>query len=158
GQMPLYPAFLRAIRDSGLPLYTIAPLLQNLFQLGAIALLGLRLARVLQGRVTACLAFAFLLGFDPWLTDTAMVMQPAAVTQTLFILLVERAISFGADTIGSGRLPSWWRVALTSGMLGAAGVYVRADFATYSILPALAVAVCGYASTAASLMRAAGFL
>ncbi len=159
GQMPLYPAFLRAIRDTGLSLYTTAPLLQNLFQLGAIALLAYRLARrVLPGRVPICLAFAFVLGLDPWLADTAMVMQPAALTQTLFIVLVERAALFGADAIETGRLPALWRVALVSGMLGAAGAYVRADFATYSVLPALTVAVCGYAASAVTLLRATGFL
>lgn len=158
-QMPLYPAFLKALRDAGLPLYTTAPLLQNLFQLGAIALLAYRLARnVLPGRQATCLVFAFVLGLDPWLADTATTLQPASVTATLFIVLVERSAMFGTDTIETSRLPALWKVAVASGALGAAGAYMRADFATYSVLPALTVAVCGYATGAVTLVRATAFL
>jgi hypothetical protein len=153
-QMPLYPAFLKLIRDSGLALYVAAPALQTLFQVAAIALLALQLVRrVLPGRLLAAAVASLVLGLDPWLADTAIIMQPASVTATLFILLVERTLRFCSETIETSRPPDWRKLVATAGALGAAGAYVRADFATYCVLPALAIAVCVYTAPGATIRR-----
>jgi hypothetical protein len=157
-QMPLYPAFLKAIGSTGFSLYAAAPILQTILQLAAIAQLSRQLAeRVLPGRRLAVTTLSFALGLDPWLADTAIIMQPASLTATLFILLIERSLRFCSETIDSARPVEWWKVAATSGVLGAAGAYMRADFATYSILPALTVAVCVYCLPNATVGRVARF-
>ena len=157
-QMPLYPAFLKLIRHAGPSLYITAPVVQTIFQLAAIAQLGRQLARrVLPGRLFAAATLSFALGLDPWLADTAIIMQPASLAATLFILLVERSLAYGADTLNTGRPPAWWKVASTSGVLGAVGAYLRADVATYSILPTLAVTVCALQLADGSVTRTARF-
>jgi len=157
-QMPLYPAFLKAIGSTGLSLYTAAPALQTILQLAAIAQLSRQLAeRVLPGQPLAVTTLSFALGLDPWLADTAIIMQPASLTATFFILLIERSLRFGFETIDTGQPITWWKVAAPSGVLGAAGAYARADFATYSILPGLAVAICLYRRPDATVARAVGF-
>jgi len=157
-QMPLYPAFLKLIRNAGPSLYVTAPVVQTIVQLAAIAQLGRQLAqRVLPSRLFAVATLTFALGLDPWLADTAIIMQPASLAATLFILLVERSLFYCSETLQTGRLPAWWKVASTSGILGAAGAYLRADVATYSILPTVTLTVCVLRLPGATVTRAARF-
>src|SRR5205823_3956888 len=131
-----------------------APLLQTILQLLAIARLTATVTVVVRPRwppTGPLLAVA--LGIDPWLCETAIVMQPAALTGSLFILLVERAVAFSGRVIADRRLPSWWSVIVTSAGLCAIGTYFRSDFATDVVLLPAMVALTAWRIAAETPLR-----
>jgi hypothetical protein len=136
--MPGYWAFLRIVRAVSSNLYVAAPVAQTMLQLLALARLTTTVGAVTHPRwPRAGLVLACALGLDPWLCETAIVMQPAALTGTLFILLVERTAAFAGRVIADRRLPAWKAAILTSAGLCAIGTYIRSDFATnVALLPA----------------------
>ncbi len=156
--MPGYWAFLRSVGAVSSNLYVAAPVLQTLLQLLAIARLTTTITAVVRPRwPTAGVLLAFALGVDPWLCETAIVMQPAALTGSLFILLVERAAAFSGRVIADRTLPAWTPAILTSAALCAIGTYIRSDFATdVALLPA-SVALTAWLTAAATPGRAATY-
>src|SRR5712671_2948741 len=101
--MPLYPAFLRVVGYLSSNIYVAAPVAQTVLQLLAIARLAVTIGAAVRPRSRrAGLTLAFVLGLDPWLCDTAIIMLPAALTGSLFILLVERAAAFSTRVIAEG--------------------------------------------------------
>jgi hypothetical protein len=156
--MPLYPAFLRIVGYSSSNISVAAPVAQTALQLLAIARLATTVGAAVRSRSPrAGLTLAFVLGLDPWLCDTAIIMLPAALTGTLFILLVERAAAFSTMVIAERRLPPRTAVIATSAGLGIVGTYVRAEFAGDVALVSAASALTAWLIGAATLRRAAAF-
>jgi len=156
GQMPGYWAFLRMLRVAPWNVYVAAPVAQTALQILAIAWLTYRLAARAPQRVRTAAALAAILGVDPWLCDTAIVMLPASLTASIFMVLVERTIEF-CGRAAEGAPPSALLVVSTAGVLGALGTYIRADFATYAALPAAGIALVTWLSGARSWQWAVSY-
>ena len=147
--MPGYWAFLRLLQRVPLSLYIVAPIAQTGLQLLAIASVARAVADAVPSRFAhGRLALAAALGVDPWLCDTAIVMLPASVTATIFLMLIERTISACGQVLRERRPPSWMALVVATGVLVGFGAYFRADFATYAVLPPLAVALVAWLSGA----------
>jgi hypothetical protein len=156
--MPGYWAFLRGVAALSSNLYVAAPLAQTALQLLALARLTTTVVAVAPPRwPPAGLLLAFALGLDPWLCETAIVMQPASLSASLFILLVERAAALAGRVITARRLPAWTGVILTSAGLCALGSYLRSDFATNVVLPPAIVALTAWLIAAETPGRAVAY-
>jgi hypothetical protein len=156
--MPGYWAFLRLVGAVSSNLYVTAPFLQTMLQLLAIARLTTTCHAIVRPRWSpAGFLLAFALGVDPWLCETAIVMQPASLAASLFVLLVERAVASSGRVTAGHRLPAWAPVVLTSAGLCAIGTYVRADFATDVVLLPATVALIGWLTAAATPGRATAY-
>ena len=145
--MPGYWTWLQLLRRVPFDLYLVAPAVQTALQLLAIASLARTTASAVPSRVAyAGLSLAAALGVDPWLCDTAVVMQPAAITATIFLVMIERTIAASTHVLDSRQMPSWTGLIAWTGVVVGAGTYFRADFATYAALPPVAVALVAWRS------------
>ncbi|HEX6987599.1 MAG TPA: hypothetical protein VF170_19625, partial [Planctomycetaceae bacterium] len=118
GHMPGYYLFLRGMSLLGADVYAVAPVVQTLTQLAALAWLCVACLRLARGPWAArgAVALAFALGLDPWLTETALVMLPASLSTSVFVLLVERALTYGARAVAGAPVGAA-KAGLTSGAL-----------------------------------------
>lgn len=156
--MPGYWTFLRLVRWTGADVYVAGPAVQTSLQLLAIAALTATVVRTAPPRRSyggALLAFA--LGSDPWLCEAAIDLQPAAITSTLFILLVERTFAFASGVIGSHALPRPGPMVATAAAIGFVGTNFRSDFATYVVLLPVASGAIAFLIRAVTLRQAAAF-
>ena len=155
--MPGYWSFLRLVRTTGFDLYITAPGIQHVLQLLAIARLTTTIDEVVTPARPRALPLALVLGLDPWLCETANVMQPAAITALLFIILVERAIALSREVVRRHSLPAASTVAAVAAGLCAIGTYFRADFATDVVLAPAAIGLTAWLVRAATPLRTIAF-